>query len=404
MRKVSLITMGVCLGIILTLALLWRGLAREAQAQSGNATPQGSPMTSDEGAAQSGLPFAAGDETMPAALSSGPLSPSVLPTPIPGETLIYFVPTDNDASATVIYLYNTDTVAHIVALRGFSYNGVLVYSLNINVGATSFLRLASDSIVSAPPPSWATPAPIITNFTDFTYFASLSLPKGVKAEGYTLFNPGTGVADPRADQGAVPLRFNLYAVPPDSVRVTGHSQGITGQRYHFVASVSPITTTLPITYVWRVTGKTTLTITGGLTSTHGFTWNSPGAKHVSVEASNLVGSVVFTKTIHISAPTSTPTATPTRTATPTKTPTRTPTRTQRPTVTGTPPTPTRTPLPTFTGPVLRVYVPLVLDSLKPSTGSLAPPSGNLNYSGMAMNASPIESFFANLARYFHLGK
>jgi len=99
-------------------------------------------------------------------------------------------------------------VEHIVALRGFSYNGVLVYSLNINVPATSMLRLISDSVASAPPPSWATPAPIITNFTDFTYFASLSLAKGVKVEGYTVFNPGTGVVDPRADQGAMPLRFS----------------------------------------------------------------------------------------------------------------------------------------------------------------------------------------------------
>lgn len=62
--------------------------------------------------------------------------------------------------------------------------------------------------MSAPPPSWATPAPIITNFTDFTYYASQALPKGVKVEGYTLFNPGTGVVDPRKDQGAVPLRFS----------------------------------------------------------------------------------------------------------------------------------------------------------------------------------------------------
>jgi hypothetical protein len=27
-------------------------------------------------------------------------------------------------------------------------------------------------------------------------------------EGYTLYNPGTGVVDPRLDQGAVPLRFS----------------------------------------------------------------------------------------------------------------------------------------------------------------------------------------------------
>jgi hypothetical protein len=207
MRKFSFLIMGASLGVILTLALLWRGLAREAQAQSGNATPQGVLMNSDEGSTQPVLPFVAGDEAKPASLNSGPKAPAALPTPVPGETQVYFVPTDNDATATVLFLYNTDTVTHTVALRGFSYNGVLVYSLNITVKATSFLRLASDSIVSAPPPSWATPAPVITNFTDFTYFASLSLPNGVRVEGYTLFNPGTGVVDPRSDQGAIPLKF-----------------------------------------------------------------------------------------------------------------------------------------------------------------------------------------------------
>ena len=208
MKRFGLIVLGIILGVILTLAVLWSGLAWEARAQSGEATPEGAGLTSDEGAAQPGFPSFSVDEVKPEPLNVSPQSPEVLPTPIPGEALVYFVPTDNDATATVMYLYNTDTVTHTVRLRGFSYNGVLVYSLNINVAATSFLRLASDSIVSSPPPSWATPAPIITNFTDFTYYASLSLPKGVKVEGYTLYNPGTGVVNPRLDQGAVPLRFS----------------------------------------------------------------------------------------------------------------------------------------------------------------------------------------------------
>jgi hypothetical protein len=208
MRKFSIILMGILFGFILTLAILWRGLANGVQAQAENVTPLAPWTASDEGAIQPEMLPGSGDETMPAPLSVAPQSPGVLPTPIPGETQVFFVPTDNDATATVLYLYNTDSVAHIVALRGFSYNGVVVYSLNINVGATSFLRLSSDSIASAPPPSWATPAPIITNFTDFTYYAMLSLPKGVKAEGYTLFNPGTGVVNPRLDQGAIPLRFS----------------------------------------------------------------------------------------------------------------------------------------------------------------------------------------------------
>jgi len=211
MKKFRLIFIGMIAGIILTAGFLWIGSMGSAQAQGDQ--PQAGPTaiapSTDEGAVAGGFTVTGGgDEIPPEILNQAGAAPDVLHTAIPGETLVYFVPTDNDASATVLYLYNTDSVAHIVALRGFSYNGVLVYSLNINVGATSFLRLASDSIAAAPPPSWATPAPIITNFTDFTYFASLSLPKGVKVEGYTLFNPGTGTVDPRADQGAVPLRFS----------------------------------------------------------------------------------------------------------------------------------------------------------------------------------------------------
>jgi hypothetical protein len=155
---------------------------------------------------------AAADEKQPSA--SGPPATQALPAPVPGESLVYFFTSDSDATGTVIFLLNTDSVAHIVALRGYSWDGVLSYSLNINLPATSMQRLASDSIVAGAPPSWTGPpgnptgvAPIITNFTDFIYFASLSLPRGVVVDGYTIFNPGTGVVDPRLDQGAIPLRF-----------------------------------------------------------------------------------------------------------------------------------------------------------------------------------------------------
>ena len=175
------------------------------------ATPTATAPFSDEGvSAETPQPqHAAGsDELPPASLTTGIQAPNALPTPIPGETLVYFVTADSDATATVLYLYNTDSVLHTVALRGYNASGVLGYSLNINVAAAGFVRLTSDLVAAAPPPSWATPPPIVTNFTDFTYYASLSLPKGVKVEGYLLFNPGTGTVDPRLDQGAIPLRFS----------------------------------------------------------------------------------------------------------------------------------------------------------------------------------------------------
>ena len=135
-------------------------------------------------------------------------APSVLPTPAPGETLVYFLPTDNVSTATVINLYNTDAATHTVTLRGYYYNGVQIYFVNFNVPAYGFQRLVTDNVAANPPASWATPVPYITSFGDSVYFASLSLPKGVKVDGYTLFDPDTGLINPSADQGAIPLRFS----------------------------------------------------------------------------------------------------------------------------------------------------------------------------------------------------
>ncbi len=212
MTRMGLFLTAVITGTLLLLAFALmapsqRSLAEYSTANHPFAVSTGARLDS------SGTPappsISRGDEVPPEKLPKGGIGPNfVLPTPIPGEALVYFVPSDNDATGTVLYLYNTDAAAHIVALRGFNYDGAMVYAQNINIGASSFLRLVSDSVAAAPPPSWATPAPITTNFTDFTYFASLSLPKGVRVEGYVVFNPGTGVIDPRLNQGAIPLRFS----------------------------------------------------------------------------------------------------------------------------------------------------------------------------------------------------
>jgi hypothetical protein len=215
MKKNVWVFIGLIAGIFLTISFLSTGTIRNSLAGSSSThqrlavtatMPDPDKLILTETASDAGRD----DEQPPASLKTGIQAPSafILPTPIPGETLVYFVPTDNDATGTVLYLYNSDSVDHVVALRGFNYDGAMVYAQNITVPASSFRRLVSDSVAAAPPPSWATPAPITTNFTDFVYFASLSLPKGVKAEGYALFNPGTGTVDPRKDQGAIPLRFS----------------------------------------------------------------------------------------------------------------------------------------------------------------------------------------------------
>jgi hypothetical protein len=210
MHKFRWVFIGIITGIILTFAFLWIGLNGRAQAGRSGQLAESTPTPASDEGNTFGLTFSVveSDEIPPSGVPESALAPSLLPTQIPGETLVYFPTADSDATGTVLYLYNTDSVAHIVALRGYSYNGVLGYSLNINVPATTFVRLISDSVAAAPPPSWSTPAPIVTNFTDFTIFASVSLPTGVRVDGYTVFNPGTGTIDPRLDQGAIPLRFS----------------------------------------------------------------------------------------------------------------------------------------------------------------------------------------------------
>ena len=69
-------------------------------------------------------------------------------------------------------------------------------------------RAVSDSVAAVTIPSWSAPYVIVTNFTDFSRIAEMDLPAGVKADGYVVFNLATGTVDPRADQGAIPLRFS----------------------------------------------------------------------------------------------------------------------------------------------------------------------------------------------------
>ncbi len=193
MKNFLLLLSSMLLGIaLLALALLGAPLKNAQAGTDLLATPTSA-------AWQDGLPPKNG--------AASRQSVGALPTPAPGESLVYFTPWDSVYTGSVITLYNTDSVAHSVTLRGYTASGVQVYYLNFNIGATSFQRLISDDLVASPPASWTTPVPYVVSYGDSVLFASLSLPKGVKADGYNLFDP-SGLIDPISDQGAIPLRFS----------------------------------------------------------------------------------------------------------------------------------------------------------------------------------------------------
>jgi len=104
---------------------------------------------------------------------------------------------------------------------------------------------------------------------------------------------------------AIGTATNTYNVtlsyaPPISVSIAGPTTGITQTNYTFTTTVSPITTTLPITYVWQATGQAPVTHTGGgLSDTVNFTWNVTGTQAITVTATNIAGTVTDTHAMTI---------------------------------------------------------------------------------------------------------
>jgi len=96
----------------------------------------------------------------------------------------------------------------------------------------------------------------------------------------------------------------IVGIPPAGVSISGPTTGTINTSYSFTATVSPITTTQPITYVWEATDQTTVTNAGvnSLTNTVPFTWPVPGAKVITVTVSNSAGMASTTHTIIVGIP------------------------------------------------------------------------------------------------------
>lgn len=121
-----------------------------------------------------------------------------------GSTTVYFTPQDENTSTTVLFLYNTNATTSTVGLQTFYVNGSLTISTTIAVPPLGLVRICADS-VSTVSASWANA--ILVNFTTFSAYARMTVPGGVKAEGYVAWNP-TGIYDPLVVSQTLPLRFS----------------------------------------------------------------------------------------------------------------------------------------------------------------------------------------------------
>ena len=100
------------------------------------------------------------------------------------------------------------------------------------------------------------------------------------------------------DIGSYELQSGLK--PPILVTITGSSDGVVDQSYLFTATVEPLSTTLPLEYVWQASGHAIITHTNGLMDAVNYLWETPGTKAISVTASNMDGSVMDSHIISIS--------------------------------------------------------------------------------------------------------
>lgn len=92
-------------------------------------------------------------------------------------------------------------------------------------------------------------------------------------------------------------------VAPTSVTITGPTTGSILTSHTFTATVSPITTTLPITYTWQATGQPQVTHPGGgLSDTAAFSWGVSSTQVITVTADNGIETPVMdTHTITVTA-------------------------------------------------------------------------------------------------------
>lgn len=119
-------------------------------------------------------------------------------------TTVYFTPQDENTSTSVLFLYNTNATTATVPIQTYYINGSLTISTSVAVPPLGLVRICADS-VSTISASWANY--VLINFTTFSAYAKMTVPSGVKAEGYVAWNP-TGIYDPLTVSQTLPLRFS----------------------------------------------------------------------------------------------------------------------------------------------------------------------------------------------------
>lgn len=117
---------------------------------------------------------------------------------------LYFTPQDENTSTTILFLYNTSSVTATVGLQTYRLDGTRHISTSVSIAPAGLVRIAGDT-VSSTSSTWQDVA--LINFTTFSTYARMTMPAGVKAEAYVVWN-NSSTYDPLQVAPTLPIRFS----------------------------------------------------------------------------------------------------------------------------------------------------------------------------------------------------
>jgi hypothetical protein len=125
--------------------------------------------------------------------------------------------------------------------------------------------------------------------------------EGLKTVTVTASNAGGTISDTHR------ITITLPDVAPEQMQLNGPTAGLTDTVYTYTASVTPLTTTQPITYVWEGSDGFSRTIPNDLEQAVTVTWGTTGTKTITVTAINVAGAISETIKTQITTSSAPPT-------------------------------------------------------------------------------------------------
>ena len=119
------------------------------------------------------------------------------------ETL-YFTPQDNMRNTTVLFLYNTSNTYKVASLMTFRLDGSPYIDATFGLPPGEMWRICGDLVDTNIETWWGY---AYLSFGNPSAHAMLTLPPGMKVEGYIAWNGGT-TYDPQDAVPTLPIRFS----------------------------------------------------------------------------------------------------------------------------------------------------------------------------------------------------